>query len=237
MGTRRDFVSALKRELPPALDKLRQSNIAPVDLAQSAIGPGIGAFSRFGKVLEADGSPMTVRSALQIINQELDAYFSDQDGDLDRESRFCVELYAQNAFNDIRFGEADVLARAKNTSIEGLTERGVLVARKGAVRLLARDEVSMTPDAKAPVWLLTQQLAHAMDEGGVSACAQVAKDILEARRDDARALAYRLFTIADKRGWQAEAFSYNSLVSAWPEVQDAVARMREQTPAMNTLFD
>ena len=95
----------------------------------------------------------------------------------------------------------------------------------------------MTPDAKAPVWLLTQQLAHAMDEGGVSACAQVAKDILEARRDDARALAYRLFTIADKRGWQAEAFSYNSLVSAWPEVQDAVARMREQTPAMNTLFD
>lgn len=237
MGTRRDFVSALKRELPPALDKLRQSNIAPVDLAQSAIGPGIGAFSRFGKVLEADGSPMTVRSALQIINQELDAYFSDQDGDLDRESRFCVELYAQNAFNDIRFGEADVLARAKNTSIEGLAERGVLVARKGAVRLLARDEVSMTPDAKAPVWLLTQQLAHAMDEGGVSACAQVAKDILEARRDDARALAYRLFTIADKRGWQAEAFSYNSLVSAWPEVQDAVARMREQTPAMNTLFD
>lgn len=237
MGTRRDFVSALKRELPPALDKLRQSNIAPVDLAQSAIGPGIGAFSRFGKVLEADGSPMTVRSALQIINQELDAYFSDQDGDLDRESRFCVELYAQNAFNDIRFGEADVLARAKNTSIEGLAERGVLVARKGAVRLLARDEVSMTPDAKAPVWLLTQQLAHAMDEGGVSACAQVAKDILEARRDDARALAYRLFTIADKRGWQAEAFSYNSLVSAWSEVQDAVARMREQTPAMNTLFD
>lgn len=101
MGTRRDFVMALKRELGPALDKLRSSNIAPVDLAQSAIGPGIGVYSRYSQVLEADGSPMTVRAALQLINQEVDAYFSDQDGELDRESRFCVDLYTQKAFDTI----------------------------------------------------------------------------------------------------------------------------------------
>ena len=125
MGTRREFVMALKRELGSALDKLRSSNIAPVDLAQSAIGPGIGVYSRYSQVLEADGNPMTVRSALQLINQELDAYFSDQDGELDRESRFCVDLYTQKAFDTIRFGEADVLARAKNVSIEGLAAKGV----------------------------------------------------------------------------------------------------------------
>ena len=134
--TRRDFINTLKRELKPALAKLQQSNIAPVDLAQSAIGPGMGVYSRFSKVLEADGTPMSVRSALQIINQELDLYFTEQDGELDRDSRFCVDLYTQYAFNDMKFGEADVLARAKNTSVEKLRAAGVLYAEKGVVRLL-----------------------------------------------------------------------------------------------------
>ena len=102
--TRRNFVLELKSELAPALDRLRTSNIAPVDLAQSAIGPGIGVYSQFEKVLEADGSPMTVRSALQIINQELDLYFANQDGDLDRDSRFCIDLYSQIAYNQTNFG-------------------------------------------------------------------------------------------------------------------------------------
>ena len=131
-GRAGDFVMALKRELHAALDELRSSNIAPVDLAQSAIGPGIGVYSRFSQVLEADGSPMTVRAALQIINQELDAYFSDQDGELDRESRFCVDLYTQKAFDTISFGEADVLARAKNVSIEGLAAKGRTGRRRRA---------------------------------------------------------------------------------------------------------
>jgi putative DNA methylase len=101
--TRRDFINALKRELKPALQKLQASNIAPVDMAQSAIGPGMGVYSRYSKVLEADGTPMSVRSALQIINQELDLYFTEQDGELDRDSRFCVDLYTQYAFNDVKF--------------------------------------------------------------------------------------------------------------------------------------
>lgn len=237
MGTRRDFVMALKRELGPALDKLRSSNIAPVDLAQSAIGPGIGVYSRYSQVLEADGSPMTVRAALQLINQEVDAYFSDQDGELDRESRFCVDLYTQKAFDTIKFGEADVLARAKNVSIEGLAAQGLLASVKGSVHLLDRSEVSERIDFKAPTWLTTQQLTHALEEGGVTACAKIVSQTLGGRADGAKALAYRLFTIADKRNWQQEAFAYNSLVTAWPEIQSKAAQLAIERPTQDSLFD
>lgn len=237
MGTRRDFVMALKRELGPALDKLRSSNIAPVDLAQSAIGPGIGVYSRYSQVLEADGSPMTVRAALQLINQEVDAYFSDQDGELDRESRFCVDLYTQKAFDTIKFGEADVLARAKNVSIEGLAAQGLLASVKGDVHLLDRSEVSERIDFKAPTWLTTQQLTHALEEGGVTACAKIVSQTLGGRADGAKALAYRLFTIADKRNWQQEAFAYNSLVTAWPEIQSKAAQLAVERPTQDSLFD
>ena len=237
MGTRRDFVMSLKRELGPALDKLRSSNIAPVDLAQSAIGPGIGVYSRYSQVLEADGSPMTVRAALQLINQEVDAYFSDQDGELDRESRFCVDLYTQKAFDTIKFGEADVLARAKNVSIEGLAAQGLLASVKGNVHLLDRSEVSERVDFKAPTWLTTQQLTHALEEGGVTACAKIVSQTLGGRADGAKALAYRLFTIADKRNWQQEAFAYNSLVTAWPEIQSKAAQLAVERPTQDSLFD
>lgn len=237
MGTRRDFVMALKRELGPALDKLRSSNIAPVDLDQSAIGPGIGVYSRYSQVLEADGSPMTVRAALQLINQEVDAYFSDQDGELDRESRFCVDLYTQKAFDTIKFGEADVLARAKNVSIEGLAAQGLLASVKGNVHLLDRSEVSERVDFKAPTWLTTQQLTHALEEGGVTACAKIVSQTLGGRADGAKALAYRLFTIADKRNWQQEAFAYNSLVTAWPEIQSKAAQLAVERPMQDSLFD
>lgn len=237
MGTRRDFVMALKRELHTALDELRSSNIAPVDLAQSAIGPGIGVYSRFSQVLEADGSPMTVRAALQIINQELDAYFSDQDGELDRESRFCVDLYTQKAFDTISFGEADVLARAKNVSIEGLAAKGLLASAKGHVHLLDRNEVSDRVSFTLPTWLVTQQLTHALEEGGVTACAKLLVGALGGKADGAKALAYRLFTIADKKSWQQEAFAYNSLVTAWPEIQSKAAQLAAEAPTQGTLFD
>ena len=237
MATRRDFVNTLKRELKPALDKLQTSNIAPVDLAQSAIGPGIGVYSRFSKVLEADGSPMTVRSALQIINQELDLYFADQDGDLDRESRFCVDLYTQFAFNDLKFGEADVLARAKNISIEGLAAKDVLAASKGIVHLKTREEIPDPKHVRADgfAWLLTQQLTHAMETGGVEACAHIVKDAVGSGPERAKALAYRLFTIAEKRGWQQEAFAYNALVVAWPGIQSKVVALQASTAEQTTL--
>ena len=237
VGTRRDFVIVLKRELRTALDELRSSNIAPVDLAQSAIGPGMAVYSRFSQVLEANGNPMTVRDALQIINQELDAYFSDQDGELDRESRFCVDLYTQKAFDAISFGEADVLARAKNVSIQGLAAKGLLAASKGIVHLLDRDEVSAELSFASPMWLVTQQLTRALDDGGITACAKLLAGPLGGNADGAKALAYRLFTIADRKNWQQEAFAYNSLVTAWPEIQSKAAELAGDASIQGALFD
>lgn len=236
-ATRRSFISELKRELKPALKKLQRSNIAPVDLAQSAIGPGMGVYSRFSKVLEADGSPMSVRSALQIINQELDVFFNEQDGELDRDSRFCVDLYTQNAFNDIKFGDADTLARAKNTSVAALASRGVLYAQKGVVHLHGRDEIPAKVDTREQlIWLLTQQLTHAMETGGVQACAAIIAPMYGSNAEQAKSLAYRLFTIAERKGWPQEAYAYNALVIAWPEIQSRAAELQALKPRQLTLF-
>ena len=236
--TRRDFINTLKRELKPALQKLQRSNIAPVDLAQSAIGPGMAVYSRFFTVLEADGSPMSVRSALQIINQELDIFFNDQDGELDSQSRFCVELYSQCAFNDIRFGDADILSRAKGTSVAALASRGIVYARGGIVHLLGRDEIPANVDSNEKViWLLTQQLARAMETGGVAACAEAIAPMYGYNVEQAKALAYRLYTIAERKGWAQEAYAYNSLVIAWPEIQSRAAELQAIKPEQGTLFD
>jgi len=199
--TRREFINALKRELKPALQRLQESNIAPVDLAQSAIGPGMGVYSSFSKVLEADGTPMSVRSALQVINQELDLYFTEKDSELDRDSRFCVDLFSQYAFNEMKFGEADVLARAKNTSVERLAGRGVLYAQKGVVRLLTREEMPENVNSSEKIiWQLTQQLTRAMETGGITATAKIVADLFGSNAEHAMALAYRLVTIADRKG-------------------------------------
>lgn len=235
--TRRSFINELKRELRPALQKLQASNIAPVDLAQSAIGPGMAVFSKYAQVLEADGEPMTVRSALQIINQELDIYFNEQDGELDRDSRFCVELYTQYAFNDLKFGEADVLARAKNTSVSALAVKDVLYAEKGLVHLYSRDELPEKVDEnEGIIWLLTQQLTRAMEMGGVHACAELVAPIMGANAEYAKALAYRLYTIAERKGWVQEAHAYNALVVAWPDIQSRAAMLQQFKPEQQTMF-
>lgn len=228
--TRRAFIAELKRELRTALKKLQSSNIAPVDMAQAAIGPGMGVYSRYSRVLEADGSPMNVRSALQTINAELDLYFSEQDGVLDSESRFCVDLYTQFAFNNMKFGEADVLARAKNTSVERLAEMGIVYSEKGVVHLFDRSEL---PEFKAEarsstgrcLWMLTQYLCQFLEKGGVEACAMLCMDY-PADAERARDLAYRLFSLAERKGWNAEAYAYNSLVVSWPEIQQKVSELR-----------
>lgn len=235
--TRRSLIAELKRELRPALQKLQRSNIAPVDLAQSAIGPGMGVFSKYKQVLESDGSPMTVRSALQIINQELDIYFNEQDGELDSDSRFCVDLYSQFAFNDMKFGDADTLARAKNTSVAALASAGVVYAQKGVVHLFGREDVPETVDPKEEcIWLLTQQLTRAMETGGIKACAELVVEMLGSNAERAKDLAYRLYTIAERKGWAQEAYAYNSLVISWPDIQSAAAEMQAVTPEQTTLF-
>ena len=235
--TRRNLIAELRRELRPALKKLQSSNIAPVDLTQSAIGPGMGVFSKYAQVLESDGSPMTVRNALQIINQELDLYFNEQDGELDANSRFCVDLYTQNAFNDIKFGDADTLARAKNTSVAALAAKDVLYAQKGIVHLLERQNL---PDQVNPreemIWLLCQQLTYKMETGGIEACAAVVAPMLGSAPERARALAYRLYTIAERKNWAQEAYAYNALVVAWPDINFRAAQLQAAQPEQMSLF-
>lgn len=235
--TRRNLINLLRRELRPALRKLQESNIAPVDLAQSAIGPGMGVFSRYKQVLEADGMPMSVRSALKIINEELDLYFNEQVGDMDSASRFCVDLYTQNAFNDIKYGEAEILATAKSTSIPMMAAHGVLYAKAGIVHLIDRSEMPEKVDSnESCIWLLTQQLTQAMAKGGVEACAKILADIFGSNGERAKDLAYRLYTIAERKNWANEAYAYNALVVAWPDIQARAAALKEMVPEQLDLF-
>ena len=236
--TRRNLIATLRKELRPALRELQRSNIAPVDLAQSAIGPGMGVFSRYRRVLEADGTPMSVRSALQVINEEIDLYFNEQVGDLDTASRFCVDLYTQNAYNEMRYGEAEVLANAKSTSIPMLAANGVLYAKAGMVHLIERDELPETvnPEEKN-IWLLTQQLTRAMAKGGIEACAQIAFSMMGSNAERAKDLAYRLYTIAEQKKWTNEGYAYNALVVAWPDIQTRAAALKLEQPEQLNLFD
>lgn len=236
--TRRNLIAILRKELRPALRELQRSNIAPVDLAQSAIGPGMGVFSRYRRVLEADGTPMSVRSALQVINEEIDLYFNEQVGDLDAASRFCVDLYTQNAYNEMRYGEAEVLANAKSTSIPMLAANGVLYAKAGMVHLIERDELPETvnPEEKN-IWLLTQQLTRAMAKGGIEACAQIVFSMMGSNAERAKDLAYRLYTIAEQKKWTNEGYAYNALVVAWPDIQTRAAALKLEQPEQLNLFD
>lgn len=236
--TRRNLVNQLRRELCPALKKLQASNIAPVDLAQSAIGPGMGVFSRYRRVLEADGSVMTVRSALQVINEEVDLYFNEQVGSMDAASRFCVDLYTQCAYNDIKYGEAEILANAKSTSIAMMAAHGVLYAKAGIVHLVERDEMPEKVDSnESNIWMLTQQLTRAMAKGGVNACAEIVAAMFGSNAEYAKDLAYRLYTIAERKGWATEAYAYNNLVVAWPDIQSRAAELKAIKPEQLTLFD
>ena len=236
--TRRNFINELKRELRPALQKLQGSNIAPVDLAQSAIGPGMGVYSKYTQVLEANGLPMTVRSALQIINQELDLFFNEQDGELDKESRFCIDLYSQIAFNEIPFGDANTLATAKNTAVAIMVSHGVLYAQKGKVHLIERAGLpTRINEQDESIWLLCQQLTYKMEKGGIEGCAATIANMYGSNAERAKDLAYRLYTIAERKKWAQEAYAYNALVVAWPEIQSRAAELKATVPQQLTLED
>lgn len=236
--SRRNLIAQLRRELHPALKKLQESNIAPVDLAQAAIGPGMGVFSRYRSVLEADGTEMTVRSALQIINEQVDAYFNEQIGSMDTESRFCVDLYLQKAYEDILYGEAEILATAKGALIPKMVEHKVLYAKAGKVHLVKREQLpSVVVLDEHNIWLLTQQLTFAMEEGGIEACAQKVSSLYGSNAERAKDLAYRLYTVAEQKGWTSEAFAYNALVVSWPDIQSKAAELKKLKPEPMDLFD
>ncbi|MBK7919044.1 MAG: hypothetical protein IPJ94_22840 [Chloroflexi bacterium] len=170
LTSRREFVNTLRRELPAALRAMQSGNIAPVDLAQASIGPGMAVYSRYSQVLEADGSRLAVRAALQLINQVLDEFLAESEGDLDGDSRFAVSWFEQYGFNSGEFGVADVLARAKNTSVAGLVNAGVLEAGMGKVRLYTWEELdpgwNPAEDKRPTVWEAAHHLIERLNVHG-----------------------------------------------------------------------
>jgi putative DNA methylase len=222
MTTRKDFLGALKRELGTAIRILQKENIPAVDLQQAAIGPGMAIFSQYKKVIESDGSPMRVRVALGLINQALDEVLSEQEGDYDAETRWALLWFEQNQFNEGLFGDANTLANAKALSVEGMQHAGIVSSRAGKVRLLKRDELpenwDPSIDTRVTVWEVTQQLIRALETGGQDAARELAAKV-GGLAETARELAYRLYTLCERKGWAEEAGYYNSLVVAWPAIR------------------
>ncbi len=221
--TRRDFLTALKKELPAALVALQQGNIAPVDLAQAAIGPGMAVFSRYSKVVESSGKPMTVRTALGLINQILGDVLDEPGEDYDADTRWAVPWFKLHGFEEGDFGEAETFSKAKVTSINGLVEAGIVASGGGKVRLLRREELqedwNPATDKRLTVWEATQHLIHALlTDQGESGAAQLLRKMPGSVGETARELAYRLHKISESNGWSAEAQAYNALVMAWPEL-------------------
>ena len=220
-ATRREFVTALKAELPIALAHLQRGNIAPVDLAQASIGPGMAVYTRYARVLDANGKPLSVREALALINQTLDEALAEQEGDFDADSRWALAWFEQSGFAEGEYGVAEVLSKAKNTSVSGMVEAGILASSHGKVRLLRPDELPVdwdpTRDKRLTAWEGVHHLIRALEAGGEGAAVElVAK--LGAKAEIARELAYRLYTLCERKKRSQEALSYNGLVQSWPEI-------------------
>lgn len=221
LATRAEFVAALRSELPAAVHTLQSGNVAPVDLAQSTIGPGISVFSRYARVVEADGSSMSVSDALSIINNVLGEVLDGEEAELDADTRFASSWFAQHGYNPAGSGEADGLARAKNTSLGGIQEAGIGEARAGKFRLYERSELdpdwSPVADDRLTVWEATQHLVAALERSESEAAALLHQ--LGGYADRARQLSYVLFQKAADNGWADEAGAYNTLITAWPTLQ------------------
>jgi len=208
-------------ELPHTLRLLQAGNIAPVDLAQAAIGPGMAVFTRYSKVVDAEGKPLSVRVVLEIINQTLDEVLAEQEGDFDSDSRWAVAWFEQHGFHEGEYGVAETLSKAKNTSVAGLVEAGILASKGGAVRLLKPDELpenwDPTTDARLTGWEMVHHLVRVLEANGESAAAELAAR-LGAKAEVARELCYRLYTLCERKKRASEALLYNSLVRSWPEI-------------------
>jgi len=220
-ASRRQFLNELKRDLPQALKLLQQGNIAPVDLAQASIGPGMAIYSKYAAILESNGTSMGVRTALQLINQILDEFLTEQEGEFDSDTRWALTWFEQYQFNEALYGDAETLSKAKNTSIQGMVEAGILEAKAGKVRLLKREDLKTDgqpeKDERTPIWEITQHLIHTLDKNGETGAAELLAK-LGNKADLAKELAYRLYSLCDRKGWTQEAIAYNSLVTSWPEI-------------------
>lgn len=227
---RAKFLRALRQELPAALKTLQASTIAPVDMAQASIGPGMAVFSRYSEVLEADDTPMSVQTALMLINHELDAFLAEQEGEFDSHSRFAVRWFETFGWNVGKFGQAQVMATAQGAGVNGIVQSGIFHARAGEARLLKRNELDpawdIRTDAKITVWESCQHLIRRLEGEGEESAARLLKT-LGPYGDLARDLAYRLYAVCERKRWAEEARAYNGLIIAWPHI----ARLAEQMEA------
>jgi putative DNA methylase len=239
-ATRREFVTALKSELPVALAHLQRGNIAPVDLAQAAIGPGMAVYTRYAQVLDAEGKSLSVREALALINQTLDEVLAEQEGDFDADSRWALAWFEQSGFAEGEYGVAETLSKAKNTSVDGMVHAGVVASKAGKVRLLRPDELPAHWDPekekRLTAWEIVHQLIRALEDGGEGGAAELTAK-LGTKAEVARELAYRLYTICERKKRAAEALSYNSLVQSWPEIMRLAGREKRSAPVQGNMFE
>ena len=221
MATRREFVDALKAELPAALTHLQSGNIAPVDLAQAAIGPGMAVYTRYSRVLDNQGRPVSVREALAFINHTLDEVLAEQEGDFDADTRWALAWYEQQGFTAGEYGVAETLSTAKNTSVAGMEQAGILESKAGEVRLLRPEELpedwDPAADRRLPVWEVVHHLVRVLETGGETGSARLVRQ-LGGIAETARELAYRLYAVAERKNRADEALSYNALVQSWLEI-------------------
>ena len=220
-ATRRQFVTAIKAELPVALAHLQRGNIAPVDLAQAAIGPGMAVYTRYTKVLDAEGKSLSVREALTLINQTLDEALAKQEGDFDADSRWALTWFEHSGFDEGEYGVAEQLSKSKNTSVAGMVEAGILESKRGKVRLLRPEELpddwDPATDPRLTAWEIVHHLIRVLAGSGEGAAAGLVAQ-LGAKAEIARELAYRLYTLCERKKRAAEALAYNGLVQSWPEI-------------------
>jgi putative DNA methylase len=238
-ATRREFLAALKAELPAALAYLQRGNIAPVDLAQAAIGPGMAVYTRYSKVLDAAGKPITVREALALINEILDEALAEQEGDFDADSRWALTWFEQSGFAEGEYGLAEQLSKSKNTSVGGMVEAGILASKRGKVRLLKPEELPAdwdpATDPRLSAWEIVHHLIRVLANGGESAAAALLPR-LRAKAEIARELAYRLYTLCERKKRPAEALAYNGLVQSWPEIARLASESGKPRTEQATLF-
>lgn len=230
--TRAEFIRALKRELPPAIAELQAANIAPADMPQSAIGPGMGIFSRYKAVLEADDSPMSVKTALQLINAELDEFLNDLHGNFDPETRFAATWFEQHGYAKGEFGTADNLARARGISVDAVHHAGIVERSAGKVRILKRSELDPewdpATDDHLTVWECCQHLIRVLENDGEYAAAVLLKKIGGERAEMVKDLAYYLYEVcATKRQDAKEATAYNGLIAVWSDLTREAAQIHD----------
>lgn len=233
---RRGFIAALENELPDALRNLQQGRISPVDLPQSAIGPGMSVFSRYDGVLEPDGNKMTVRSALARINEILDQVLNEQEGDFDEPSRFAISWYRQHGYGTGTFGDANNLATAKNTTVSTMDRAGILTSRGGQVQLIKSCDLiwdyDIITDQLSSSWGLLHQLIKVFERDGITVAGDLLKTSMS-RPDDIsdtdliKELSHLLFRIAENNGWPKDALSFNTFATSWPDILEAA-----RTPAV-----